>query len=60
MKWYKDEITFLVDKDSYFIEVVVLRTSWVTKLPYEVSKDECMSITNIILNMPECRNIQHI
>lgn len=51
--WYRDEITFMVDKDNCFIQVLVLCTSWVSKISYEVSKDECMNIVEILLKLPK-------
>lgn len=58
VKWYKKDITFLVDKYNFFIEVVIARTSWVDKLPYELSEEECMDIIEILFKMPKDVNVE--
>lgn len=52
VEWYIDHVTFLVDKDNYFVEAIIPRTTWVDKLPCEVFEDECMYIVDIILKIP--------
>lgn len=47
-----------MDKDDYFIKVVIPRTSWVDKLPYEVLEDEYMDIMEIFLKMPKDMNVE--
>lgn len=58
IEWYKDDITFLVDKDNCFIEAIIPITSWVNKIPYKVFEDECMVIVEIILNIPRDVNAE--
>lgn len=51
--WYRYEITFMVDKDNCFMDAVVSWTSWVSKISYELSEDECMVIAEILLKLPK-------
>lgn len=58
--WYGNDIIFLVDKDNYFLESMVLRVSWVTPLPYEMFEHECMSLAEKLWKMPKDPNVESL
>ena len=49
---YKDDVYFMVDSDTVYIQAVRPRMVWVKPLPYEVNIDETKDIIEALVNEP--------
>ena len=49
---YKDDVCFMVNCDTVYIQAVRPRVAWVKPLPYEVNIDETRDIIEALVNEP--------